>query len=164
MLGHALPSHAPCTHHNTAHGPHPASTQWQCIRTRPPPPSHTKVSRRWIFIMFRCHSHASTSLMCKSELEVDLYSVPMPCSPCPPPSHANTSQRWFYCLLMLFMHPPPPSHAKVSRRWFSMTFLCPPPPLCAKVSWRVELYGVSTPFSPPPPPLHANTSGGGFIV
>src|SRR6266567_4080006 len=162
MLGHALPSHARCTHHNTAHRPHRASTQRQCIRTRPPPPSRAKASRRWIFITFRRHSCASTSLACKSEPEVDLYSVSTPCSPHPPPSHANASRRWFCCLSTPFTHPPPPSHAKASRRWFSTTFLHPPPPSRAKASQRVELYGVSTPFSPPPLPLHANTSWGWF--
>ena len=58
-----------------------------------PPPSH---ARRWVLCRFVPFRIATTSLACKSKMEVDFYVISIPFALLPPPSHARVSQRWVF--------------------------------------------------------------------
>jgi hypothetical protein len=84
----------------------------------PPPPSHATARWKWVFCRFDPFRIATTSLTCKSEMEVDFYVVSTPFAPPPPLSHARASQRWIF----RGVQPPLPSHTTASRMWVFMAF------------------------------------------
>lgn len=85
----------------------------------PPPPLHTRASRRWNFVCFDPILSAATSLVCKSEPEVNFYGVVTPFGLHHLPRvQVRAGGRFSRPFL------PPPSHASASWRWILARFRC----------------------------------------